>query len=218
MKKFIKIVTIMILALLWLQVISNAATATATLTADKNLAKPGNTVTVTLKIKSEDGINGIKVDKITYDTEKLELQEVKIDKAFSNLSGSDTTINAITLTKEKITEVELYTMVFKVKENAIHGATTISTSEIMIDTDLEENSKVTEIAKTVSLDIVPQIQVNEGTGKDEEVPGTDEENPKDTESKEPAPDTGLEDHLFIVIIAVLAIALISYKGYKKFSF
>ena len=151
MKKLV--VGVIILSMLLFSInIVNAATGSATISSSKTSVKPGDTFTVTLSAKSEEGINGIDTT-YSYDEDKLELLSAKVaNDNWSNL-GKAGTIQVI-IVDGTIKADDIFVLTFKVKDNATVGTTAkVNTSEIKIDTDAKQNNKVTESAKTVSINI-----------------------------------------------------------------
>ena len=161
MKKLV--VSIIILSMLLLNIsIVNAATVSASLNSSSTSVKPGDTFTVTLSAKCEDGINGIDTT-YSYDEDKLELKSENVaNDKWANL-GETGTIQAITHSTSKITSDDIFVLTFKVKDNIAVGTTAkISTSEINIDVD-NLNDMVTESAKTLNINIASTTSNTSGS-------------------------------------------------------
>lgn len=127
-----------------------AATATASFVASKETVKVGETFTITLKVSSEQGLNGI-LTEVEYDTEKLELTTATAGTNWSNLS-SNTKLDLI-CNLNNLKADNVYNMTFKVKEGAT-GETEIKTGTINIDTmESGNNSMVALEPKTVKVTI-----------------------------------------------------------------
>ena len=152
MKKLV--VSIIILSMLLLNInIVNAATGSASLNSSSTSVKPGDTFTVTLSAKCEEGINGIDTT-YSYDEDKLELKSANVaNDKWANL-GETGTIQVISNSTSKITSDDIFVLTFKVKDNIAVGTTAkVSTSEIKIDSDASENSIFTEVAKSLNINI-----------------------------------------------------------------
>ena len=99
----------------------NAADATVTLNLSKQEVSPGEEFTVTFNGLCEKGISGV-TTTISYDENKLELVDgVKITDAtkWIRLEGeSDLSADIISNSSDKITTGDIFTVKFKVKEDA----------------------------------------------------------------------------------------------------
>lgn len=156
MKKSVKkLITMMLMITLLIamgikEVRAVEATATATLEASETTVKAGESFTVTLKVSSDQGLNGV-ISEIKYDTEKLELTSAVAGTNWSNLS-TGTKLDLIT-SSDNLKNSDVYTMTFKVKSGAT-GEIQIKTGTILVDTMLQGNDSSVNIEeKTVKVTI-----------------------------------------------------------------
>lgn len=158
-----KIIISIILCAIVLKIgIAQAVTGNANLKASNTNVKPGTTFTVTLSIECEDGINGIDTS-YSYDKDKLELVSANVANSnWANL-GLDNSITLISNTTSKITSNDVYVLTFKVNDSAQSGITKIDTNEIIVDSDLTENSSFTVSAKSVDINITSEGNSNNNT-------------------------------------------------------
>ena len=157
MKSKLKIMGIIFLLILTTTIGCYANTDKVSLTANlsKNEVLAGETFTLTLNIKSEDGINGVS-GSYSYDTEKLELLNATQGTGFANL-GSGKEIALISTDSTSIKEADVYTLTFKVKDGVAAGSEAkISLAETIIDTDEVENS----IYKVSPKDMVIKVKAS----------------------------------------------------------
>lgn len=216
-KKILLITSIMSIILLTLISTSFAATGDIELTASNKKVKRGETFTITIKVTSEDGINGIMAD-YSYDDTYLELQGKKVKDNWQDFS-SDNSLAFMTNSESKITEVDILELTFKVKETAKIGNTTqIKLTDATIDTDLSENSKVDISDKTILITI------------DENTSGKDEENQQSGNNAEKLPDNTTNNNVatdvpktgatsttmaIITLIGIATFSFVSYLRYKN---
>lgn len=177
-KKLITFAIIIMVILANLSIVQAATTATATLKTNKDKVKPGDTFTVTLSVACEDGINGIDTT-YSYDADKLELvsASVKDSVNWSSL-GSDKQITVICNSTSKITTADVYVLTFKLKDTVATGTTaSISTTDILVDSDAATNSEKTIKALNVSVTAETESSNNGGQSTGE---GAGTEKPGDT--------------------------------------
>lgn len=152
--KLIIILTIMFLIILNASVSNANTTYGITIDINPNQIKVGETFEVTLSVRCSDGINGIDTT-YNYDTDMLELVSAELvdTKNWSSL-GTDNQITVICNSTETITEADIYKLTFRVKEGVVAGDTaTISTSEILLDSDAETDSEIIIDAKKLSITV-----------------------------------------------------------------
>lgn len=139
---------LMVIGITFLLIMASAVTCFAVdgpalmIKASPKEVEAGETFEVTINAQSELGINGL-ISTYSYDETKLELVSSTVAENFANL-GSGKEIALICNTEEKVTQVDLYVMTFRVKEGVEPGTEIrISISDTEIDTDSEENSTFT---------------------------------------------------------------------------
>lgn len=169
MKKRI-IVSMMILCMIVFSISTvHAATGSAELTASKTSVKAGETFTVTLSLKCEDGLNGVDTS-YSYNQEKLELVSANVANSNWASMGVDQNIQLICNNQSTIKSDDVYVLTFKVKDNVAAGTKIeISTSEIKVDSDVSASNFI-EAAKTVEI-TVPSEGSNEGNNGGTTTPG-----------------------------------------------
>ena len=159
-KQLITILTI-ILLILGIVFSVNAADysgleASASLNVSKQELIPGEEFTVTFNGECEKRINAI-TTTISYDENKLELVEgVKVTDAtkWVKLEGeTDLSADILSNTSDKIISGDIFTVKFKVKENAEVGTTAkIIANDIYIDSDEEDSYELG--AKEIEVSII----------------------------------------------------------------
>ena len=149
MKKIIISIIVLCLVLSSISIV-NASTGTVNLIANNKTVKPGETFTVTVSVSCVDGIN----TSYNYDQDKLEFVSAKVSNDnWANL-GTNNSITVISNSTSKITSSDIYVLTFKVKDNATAGIAKVGTSDIMIDSDLAENSSFNVSAKSIDINII----------------------------------------------------------------
>ncbi len=159
MKKQLITILAIILLILGVTFSVNAADATANLKASNNNLNPGETFKVTFEASCEEGINGINA-VISYDTDKLEVVSpiaVTDTSKWVKIEGeTDLTANILS-NGSAVKSGEVFSLTFKVKENAERGTTAkITASEIYIDGDGEGsyNLDPSEIEVSIKEEVV----------------------------------------------------------------
>ena len=153
-RKIIAIIMTLNMVLFSMNIV-NAASGSASLNASNTSVKPGETFTITISAKSNDGINGIDTT-YSYDTDKLELVSENVANNKWVSMGSNSAVQVICNTTSKVTSDNIYILTFKVKNNAAAGTTAkVSTSDIKVDSDVSTSS-YTEGAKTITINIISQ--------------------------------------------------------------
>lgn len=152
-KKIIILLIITGLLIIMSNLSVQAASATAELKTDKEKVKPGESFTVTLTASSEQELNGI-TGKLSYDEEKLELQEVEIAKDWIDMSGGNRKkIELMYNSVNTVKTADVYKITFIVKEGASEQAK-INVEELKISTMAsEEDDTVTIRDKEIGVDI-----------------------------------------------------------------
>lgn len=137
----IMIITIVLITILGLFSSNsvNAVTNSVTVETDKTNLEVGETFKVRINAVVPDGINGL-ATTYNYDSKKLEIIEKKLlDSNFIDLGGTESNEIVVLFNPEdasqftKITETDLYELIFKVKEKA-RGKATIELGEIDLNT------------------------------------------------------------------------------------
>ena len=159
MSKKIKILLIVLLSIVTLVIstfnfkVQAATTGTITFKASATSVKAGDVFTITVHIKSSDGINGMGAN-YKYNGDALELQSAKtVGEGWSSLSG-DNEIAIIRADEQSVTEADVFVLTFKVKDNVSVGTKIeFNVTDIYLSTfneDMDLNNQ------TVSLTVVKQ--------------------------------------------------------------
>lgn len=182
MKKVVSFLTIILLIVLGtINVQAETAKATATLVPDKTEAKPGDEISVILKINCEDGINGLESFTCNYNKENLELVSSDLNDT-KNFTKLDDLI--MCNTENKVKTSEIYVFNFKVKDTAKTSEEEITINELKLHTDAEKDD--IEILKSIKSSSKIKITSNE-----QEEPKQQEES-KENNSNEKA-DTNKDE-------------------------
>lgn len=191
--KLILIMSIMIIMIINITTTYAVSTYGVYLTINPKTIKVGETFTVTLSAKCEDGINGIDTT-YEYDKNMLELVSANVvdAKKWASL-GIDNQITVICNSIEKIKEADIYQLTFKVKETVKPGTTIkIKTTDILLDSDAVTNSEHTITAKELIISVAeisnPENPDDKPEEKPDQKPDTD---PSENPDNKPAgkPDT-----------------------------
>lgn len=182
MKKIIiTVITILIFTLASCSIAQANSSATVTLKTSSSTIKAGEEFTVTMSVTCEDGINGIDT-KYKYDTNKLEFvnDEIKDSKTMINLGqGSGDSITIINNAESSTKNVNIV-LTFKVKEGAKPGEkATITTEDILVDSNAETNSECTIKAQSVSITVGDETS---GEGESSKGDGTNTDKTQDSDT------------------------------------
>lgn len=185
-KQIITVITIFMFILASCSIVQANSSATVTLKTSSSTVKAGEEFTVTMSVTCEDGINGIDT-KYKYDTDKLEFvsDEIKDSKAMVNLSqGSGDSITIINNSESSTKNVDIV-LTFKVKEGTKSGEkATITTEDILVDSNAETNSECTIKALSASITVSDKTSGEGDTSKGDGTNTDKTQNPeKDNEQK-----------------------------------
>lgn len=184
--KLILIISIIVIMVINITTSYAASTYGVYLTINPKTIKVGDTFTVTLSAKCEDGINGIDTT-YEYDENMLELVSANVvdTKKWASL-GVDNQITVICNSTEKIKEADIYELTFKVKETVKPGTTIkIKTTDILLDSDAATNSEYTITAKELTISVEETSNPENPDNKPEEKP---DPNPDDKPDQKPDTD------------------------------
>lgn len=159
MKKKIMIIGMMLLLILTNCItVYGATTSSVTLQANKTEIKAGETFDVVVKVKSPDGINGIDTT-YTYDTEKLELEKSAItDTNFVDLSGGVAGTITLMGNATTVTDTNIYTLTFKVKDGvATNSTATVTLGKTYLSTFAQSDSEHTIAEQSITIKVIEEI-------------------------------------------------------------
>lgn len=211
-----------------------AATGNISFGASSDSVLKGKTFTITLAGTADGNITGLKAD-LSYDTSKLEIDNKKAGTGFSDLSGSKE-ISIVSTNSENLSKSgTLYTITFKVLDNAAEGATEISISNVTLAL-VNENSQQ-ENVNVANDSVIVTIKADDTTAGNNEDNNNNTNNANNNSSNtnnnnsgksnsnsnksnnsntKKLPQTGIEDVNILLVIALGAIALASYVSYRKY--
>lgn len=151
----------------------NAATGSISVGASSDSVVKGKTFTVTVAGTAEANIKAMEA-KLSYDTNKLAIENKSAGQGFSDLSGS----NEIAITASSSENLSkagtLYTITFKVLDNATEGETTISVSNAVLGLLDAENTNELSDEVTITIKADDTTVGNQGTQGDGNSTQTDE--------------------------------------------
>lgn len=212
-----------------------AATGNISFGASSDSVLKGKTFTITLAGTADGNITGLKAD-LRYDTSKLEIDNKKAGTGFSDLSGSKE-ISIVSTNSENLSKSgTLYTITFKVLDNAAEGATEISISNVTLalvnENSQQENVNVANdsVIVTIKADDTTagnnednNNNTNNGannnssnTNNNNSGKSNSNSNKSNNSNTKKLPQTGIEDVNILLVIALGAIALASYVSYRKY--
>lgn len=212
-----------------------AATGNISFGASSDSVLKGKTFTITLAGTADGNITGLKAD-LSYDTSKLEIDNKKAGTGFSDLSGSKE-ISIVSTNSENLSKSgTLYTITFKVLDNAAEGATEISISNVTLalvnENSQQENVNVANdsVIVTIKADDTTagnnednNNNTNNGannnssnTNNNNSGKSNSNSNKSNNSNTKKLPQTGIEDVNILLVIALGAIALASYVSYRKY--
>ena len=216
----------------------NAASGSITATPSVNQVTKGNTFTVTVSGTADENITGMQAS-LSYDTSKLSLESKAAGTGFSDLSGT----NEIAIASSGGSEVKsgtLYTLTFKVLDNAEVGETTINITGVtlaLVDSNQsQQNVTAANVSATVKIitddttvdnnptdsdtssttDNSDKGTSSSSSSKSSSSSSTSSKSNSDSTSDKKLPQTGAEVVSIVGIAALSVIAIISYVSYKKY--
>ena len=242
-KVLVSILTLFII--LSMMTIVYAATGNINLSASSETATQGKTFTVTLAGTADNNITGLQA-ALSFDATKLAIENKAAGANFTDASGSDSEIAILSSGSTVGQSGTLYTVTFKVLDNAPEGQTTISVTNAtlaLVNANSEqedvsvENAEVTVEIKTDQTIVGGQDENNDGNNdgnngensSNEQAGNNGSNNSGSNNSGNTAsttktsknqttklPQTGVETTSLIAIITLGAISIASYISYKKY--
>lgn len=235
------ILTIIISALLIMSNFVYAADASISVTSSANQVIKGNTFKITISGTAYENITGVQAG-ISFDSNKLSLEDRSASKGFSEVSSEDTEI-AILSTNDKYLSKSgiLYTLTFKVLEDAEDGQTIVSITNpelALLDSNQEHSVEKVE-TKSVAIEIKTDDTTIDKDDKEEEEEEEKEEDKDATEDKDEKedkdhkndkndgkkddeddkkvtlPQTGISIFCIVAIIIATICGILFYNKYKK---
>ena len=156
MRKKLFLICIIVILILFSTTVNADSKATAKFVTDKTEVNVGDTFTITINVSCEDGINGMSA-KYSFDEEKLELVSKNIGDKFSDLSSAGEIV-VIANEQTIVKEANICTFTFKVKDGTTTGINAeVKFTDIIVDSDAEENSEITIENQSISIKISEKI-------------------------------------------------------------
>lgn len=207
-----------------------AATGSVNLSASADSVFKGKTFTVTVTASGDNNVTGFS-SKLSYDKSKLSLESKVASNGFTDVPSGDE-LNAGILSTEGITlskSVVIYTLTFKVLDNAEVGDTEISLTDIGLG--LVNEDSVQEDASASDATVKISIKADDTTFEQEEVDDDDdidagagdkadsgkEDKKTNTGKGNKLPQTGVENTIVIAILSLGIVSIVSYISYKKYN-
>lgn len=126
-----------------------AANVSASFNTTNETVKPGETIVLKLNTGCEDGITAV-LTKVNYNSDLLTLENVEIADGWMNY-GSNNNLEILINKAEKITELDVCSLKFKVSDTTKAGTIKITTDEINISDITGNTNKVNGIEKTITV-------------------------------------------------------------------
>ena len=236
MKKFVISIMTIIFIISMITVV-NAANASLELSTSANSVIKGKTFTVTIAGAADNNISALQA-KLSYDSNKLSIESKAAGANFNDMSGTSE-IAILSSGSDLSKSATLYTITFKVLDNATEGETTISVTDptfALVNSNQEqENVKVANDSVTITIKADETTAGGEEKPKEEKEPEQQEEKKNETPSNttnnsnnksntnnttkkttKKLPQTGIEDTGLIAIVALGFVSIISYISYRKY--
>lgn len=165
MKVMNKIILLMVSIVLLSISVVYGASANVTLKSDKEEISVGDIVELKLNVNCEDGVSAI-VANIDYDKTALTLEKLELADGWMNF-GTNEKLEILINKAEKITELDVCKITFKVGENFKEGTTKISVTGIQVS-DVSGNSNVIDNQEKI-LKAKNVAEDDDGNNKEEKV-------------------------------------------------
>lgn len=216
-----------------------AATGNINLGASSDTVEKGKTFTVTLAGTADNNITGLQA-ALSFDSNKLAIESKAAGANFTDASGSNSEIAILSSGSTVSKSGTLYTITFKVLDNAAEGDTKISVTNatLALVNDNQEQENVKVVDETVTVKIKGNTSAgdnnneNKGNtagsqqGNNTKAPSntsnsgnkstTSKSNSTATKKNTKLPQTGIETMSILVIISLGIISIISYVSYKRY--
>ena len=233
MKKVLVSVLSIIFIVSMISTVYAATTGSISVGASSDSVVKGKTFTVTVAGTAEANIKAMEA-KLSYDANKLAIENKSAGQGFSDLSGSNEIAITASSSEGLSKSATLYTITFKVLDNATEGETTISVTNAVLalldaenTNELSDEVTITIKADDTTVDNQGGATTGDNAQKDEqkntiETPSnTNSGNKSNTNNKKnntttKLPQTGVESASVIAIVALGAISISSYISYRKY--
>ena len=145
----------------------NASTGSVEISSDSATVTKGNTFNVSIVGSSDSDITALEA-KLSFDNTKLAIQSKSAGKNFTDLSGSDSEIAVLSTGNTSEKQGTIYTITFKVLDNAEVGNTTISISNVtlaVVNSNAEQENLELQV-KGLDVEIKEASDTNGNTAND----------------------------------------------------
>ena len=145
----------------------NASTGSVEISSDSATVTKGNTFNVSIVGSSDSDITALEA-KLSFDNAKLAIQSKSAGKNFTDLSGSDSEIAVLSTGNTSEKQGTIYTITFKVLDNAEVGNTTISISNVtlaVVNSNAEQENLELQV-KGLDVEIKEASDTNGNTAND----------------------------------------------------
>ena len=245
MKKVL-ISTFILIFIISMVTVVNAATGSISLSASSDTVLKGKTFTVTVAGTADNNITGMEA-KFSYDTTKLSIESKAVGSGFSDLSGENEIAIASTGSDNLSKAGTLYTITFKVLDTATEGDTTISVTNAVLalvndqavqenteesndevtitikadDTTIDNENKIDDNSTTESDNTNTTNKTNTASNSTKNNSSTSSYNKSTSTSNSSSkatklPQTGVGTAGIIAIIALSVVSIASYISYRKY--
>lgn len=208
----------------------NADTRSVSAVVNVNKVKKGDSFTVTISAVSDTPIDGM-YTKFNYDTDVLELTSKTPGTGYGDNSSSGEILVTNNSSGVAPTSGTLYTLTFKVLDNAKSGSTSISFSESELHLNLngvvsEDKNDISSVSVTIESEGSDQGDENtltpsNNTSNTNTNSNTSNNSSNKTDSTKKdtkkIAQTGINDIVLISIAALSILATIFYISYKKYN-
>lgn len=234
MKKVLVSVLAIIFIVSMISTVYAATTGSISVGASSDSVVKGKTFTVTVAGTAEANIKAMEA-KLSYDANKLAIENKSAGQGFSDLSGSNEIAITASSSEGLSKSATLYTITFKVLDNATEGETTISVTNAVLalldaenTNELSDEVTITIKADDTTVDNQGGATTDNNTQKDEQKntittpSNTNSGNKSNTTSNKKnntttkLPQTGAESASVLAIVALGAISISSYISYRKY--
>ena len=213
MKKVLTSIFIIIFVLSMFSVV-NAASASISVGASSQKVKVGDVFTVTVIGNADENISALQAN-ISYDTNKLLLENRTVGTGFADFSGDNEIATAASNSDAISKTATLYTLTFKVLDTATVGETKIDFKNVSLA--LVNTNSTQEAVNVADESLTVTVEKAEETPdvKDEDNNDAKEENNTNKEDDK-LPQTGIESASIILLSILAVIAVVSYVSYNKY--
>lgn len=228
MKKIL-VVNLLLIFIILIFSSAYAANENVNLNTSSDSAVEGKTFTVTIEASADNNITGLQCD-LEYDTNKLSIQSKSAGTGFSDLSGTGEIAIVSTDSESLSKSGTLYTITFKVLEEAEIGETTISVKSVILalinENSEQENANIEDDGVVINIkadeeqdnpdeEKEPEILAN-NVNSDNNISSNKNTSENDNKNTIKLPQTGVKNIRTIAVTILVGVSLIAYITYIKY--